>query len=184
MMEIRERTLSDNLKRIRTQRNLSLEAVAGLTGVSRSMLAQIERGESNPTVSTINKITAGLRISYEELLCPKKNELRIIDPEFGGEYSERPGKYRTLMIFPYEAGRSFEQMKITIEPGQVCGNLLPGEDMNEYVSVIKGDLVLRVQSEEYTLTEGMSARIPAGNEHVYCNRGSEQLILMLIFSKE
>lgn len=183
-MEIRERTLADNLKRIRTRRNLSLEAVAGLTGVSRSMLAQIERGESNPTVSTINKITAGLRISYEELLCPKKDELRIIDPEFLGEYSERPGKYRTLMIFPYEAGRSFEQMKIVIEPGQVCGNLLPGEEMNEYVSVISGDLVLRVGSEEYTLTEGMSARIPAGSEHVYCNRTAEQLTLMLIFSKE
>ncbi|MCR4586113.1 MAG: helix-turn-helix domain-containing protein [Lachnospiraceae bacterium] len=184
MMEIRERTLSDNLKRIRTRRNLSLEAVAGLTGVSRSMLAQIERGESNPTVSTINKITAGLRIDYEELLCPKKDELRIIDPEMAGEFSERPGKYRTLMIFPYEQGRSFEQMKAVIEPGQVLGNLLPGEDMNEYVSVISGDLVLRVQSDEYTLVEGMSARIPAGNEHVYCNRSSEKLILMIIFSKE
>lgn len=184
MMEIRERTLSDNLKRIRTQRNLSLEAVAGLTGVSRSMLAQIERGESNPTVSTINKITAGLRISYEELLCPKNDELRIIDPEQGAGYSERPGKYRALMVFPYESGRSFEQMKITVESGQVCGNLLPGEEMNEYVSVISGDLVLRVGSGEYTLTEGMSARIPAGSEHVYCNRGASQLILMIIFSKD
>ena len=44
--------IANNLKRIRDERKLSLDKVADLTGVSKSMLGQIERGESNPTIST------------------------------------------------------------------------------------------------------------------------------------
>ncbi len=183
-MELRDQSLAENLKRLRRQRNLSLDAAAHLTGVSRSMLAQIERGESNPTVSTLSKITVGLRISFEELLCPKNDELRIVDPSITPKHAGREGRYSAAYIFPYEAGRHFEQMLITIEPGQVCGRLLPEEDMNEYVTVIGGMLHLRYGDEEYDLSQGMSARIPAGAEHVYCNHETEQLRLCLIFSKE
>ena len=45
--------LAENLRRMRENRRLSLDAVARLTGVSKSMLGQIERGEVNPTVSTM-----------------------------------------------------------------------------------------------------------------------------------
>ena len=41
------------LKDARKAKNLSLDAVAKLSGVSRSMVSQIERGESSPTVSTL-----------------------------------------------------------------------------------------------------------------------------------
>ena len=48
-----------NLKRIREDRKLSLDKVADLTGVSKSMLGQIERGDSNPTITTVWKIANG-----------------------------------------------------------------------------------------------------------------------------
>ena len=41
------------LKEARKTKNLSLDAVAKLSGVSRSMVSQIEHGESSPTVSTL-----------------------------------------------------------------------------------------------------------------------------------
>jgi len=42
-----------NLENSREQRGLSLDKISELTGVSKAMLAQIEKGKSNPTVSTI-----------------------------------------------------------------------------------------------------------------------------------
>jgi XRE family transcriptional regulator, regulator of sulfur utilization len=42
-----------NLKKMREEKKLSLDKLADLTGVSKSMLGQIERGESSPTISTI-----------------------------------------------------------------------------------------------------------------------------------
>ena len=49
-MEDINAVLAENLRRMRENRRLSLDAVARLTGVSKSMLGQIERGEVNPTV--------------------------------------------------------------------------------------------------------------------------------------
>ena len=48
-----DKNIAFNLKRIRKSKNMSLDMLAERTGVSKSMLGQIERGESNPTVSTI-----------------------------------------------------------------------------------------------------------------------------------
>ena len=48
-----DKNIALNLKRIRKSKNMSLDMLAERTGVSKSTLGQIERGESNPTVSTI-----------------------------------------------------------------------------------------------------------------------------------
>ena len=59
-MEDINAVLAENLRRMRENRRLSLDAVARLTGVSKSMLGQIERGEVNPTVASLWKIAGGL----------------------------------------------------------------------------------------------------------------------------
>ena len=51
-MERNNTQLAKNLQSIRENRNLSLDQLAEMTGVSKSMLRQIEIGQSNPTVST------------------------------------------------------------------------------------------------------------------------------------
>ena len=63
-----DKNIAVNLKRIRKSRNMSLDMLAEKTGVSKSMLGQIERGESNPTVATIAKIVDGIRVTFEELI--------------------------------------------------------------------------------------------------------------------
>ncbi|HEK9068094.1 TPA: helix-turn-helix transcriptional regulator, partial [Clostridioides difficile] len=45
--------IAKNLNRLRNERNLSLGQLAELSGVSKVMLSQIEKGDSNPTVNTI-----------------------------------------------------------------------------------------------------------------------------------
>ena len=56
------------LKEARKARNLSLDALAKLSGVSRSMVSQIERGESSPTVSTLWNLTQALKVDFAELV--------------------------------------------------------------------------------------------------------------------
>ena len=45
--------ISQNARAARERKKLTLEKAAELTGVSRSMLAQIEKGEVNPTISVV-----------------------------------------------------------------------------------------------------------------------------------
>ena len=67
-----DKNIAFNLKRIRKSKNMSLDMLAERTGVSKSMLGQIERGESNPTVSTIGKIVEGLKVPFEQLIYNRK----------------------------------------------------------------------------------------------------------------
>ena len=53
-----------NVRNLREKNNLSMDQLVRLSGVSKSMLAQIERGEANPTISTLWKLL-GIRTSFK-----------------------------------------------------------------------------------------------------------------------
>jgi transcriptional regulator with XRE-family HTH domain len=63
--------LASRLKDERKAKGLSLDALAKLSGVSRSMLSQIERGESSPTVASLWNLTRALNVDFAELLDEK-----------------------------------------------------------------------------------------------------------------
>lgn len=56
--------IAENLKTLRTERNLSLGQLAELSGISKVMLSQIEKGDTNPTINTLWKIAKGLKVPY------------------------------------------------------------------------------------------------------------------------
>ena len=60
--------LPARLKEARRAQGLSLDAVAKLSGVSRSMVSQIERGESSPTIATLWNLTRALQVDFAGLL--------------------------------------------------------------------------------------------------------------------
>ncbi len=62
------KSIAKHLKSVRKARGLSLDKTATLTGVSKAMLGQIERGESSPTIATLWKIATGLECSFSSFL--------------------------------------------------------------------------------------------------------------------
>ena len=66
--------IGKNLNNVRKRRRLSLDKVAELTGVSKAMLGQIERGESTPTVNVLWKIATGLKVSFSSLLANREED--------------------------------------------------------------------------------------------------------------
>ena len=64
-----------NLKQIRQSKGMSLGEVAEQTGVSKSMLAQIEKGTANPSLGVLGKITSGLHIEFQTLIDPPRERL-------------------------------------------------------------------------------------------------------------
>ena len=63
-----QKLIAMNTKEIRERKKLTLDAAAKLTGVSRSMLAQIEKGDVNPTVSVLWKLANGYKVSFTSLV--------------------------------------------------------------------------------------------------------------------
>ena len=56
--------IGTGLKEARNKLGLSLSDVSTVTGVSKIMLSQIERGESTPTIAILWKIANGLQVTY------------------------------------------------------------------------------------------------------------------------
>jgi transcriptional regulator with XRE-family HTH domain len=55
------------IRDLRTEKGLSLEALAGEAGISKNMLSLIERGEGNPSWSTVEGIAAALGIAVSQI---------------------------------------------------------------------------------------------------------------------
>jgi transcriptional regulator with XRE-family HTH domain len=54
--------IAGRVRALRGERGLSLEALAGRSGVSRSMISRVERGESSPTAVVLDRIANGLGV--------------------------------------------------------------------------------------------------------------------------
>src|SRR5262245_38577308 len=62
--------IAGRVRELRTAQGLSLDALAGKSGVSRSMISLIERGETSPTAVVLEKLAAGLGATLSSLFDP------------------------------------------------------------------------------------------------------------------
>ena len=60
--------LGKNLKRIRTEKQLSQGVIARKLKVHRAYISGVEHGKRNPTLATIEKLAGALGVSADELL--------------------------------------------------------------------------------------------------------------------
>jgi transcriptional regulator with XRE-family HTH domain len=56
------------IRRLRTERGISQEGLAAVSGVDRTFLGEVERGEANPSVGVLQRIASGLTIPLSELI--------------------------------------------------------------------------------------------------------------------
>lgn len=169
-----------NLKRIREEKKLSLDKVAELTSVSKSMLGQIERGESNPTITTVWKIANGLKVSFTTLMSTNQNETLLIKRENIEPLVEDNGKFRLYPFFPYEDGRPFEMFTVEIDKGGYLSSESHNEGTEEFITVFEGEVTIRINDEESVISKGNSIRFKADKAHIYHNSGKELLKMSMV----
>lgn len=62
-----QRALGKAIRELRNEQGDSLETLAGQAGITKNMLSLIERGEGNPSWTTVRGIAAALGVSISEL---------------------------------------------------------------------------------------------------------------------
>lgn len=179
-MENLNLVIADNLKRIREEKKLSLEKAAELTGVSKTMLGQIERGESSPTITTLWKIANGLKTSFSTLIDSPQPDTVIIEKGSITPLIEDNGKFRLYPFFPYENGRRFEMYSVEIEKGGYLSADAHGSGTQEFITVFEGEMTLRIGNEEYTVANGSSIKFKADKPHSYHSSGDTTARLSMI----
>lgn len=167
-------SIGENLKKTRKTKNLSLDQVAKLTSVSKAMLGQIERGESNPTISTLWKISTGLKISLSSLINEANHDLSIIDIKDISPIQEHSGGMLLYSIFPFNAKTGFEILLIEMDGNCYHTSQPHDEGVEEYITVLEGELEIRIGEKSLTLNKGQSIRFNASIEHSYNNKTNKK----------
>lgn len=172
--------IGNKLKDIRNKRNLSLDEVTKLTGVSKAMLGQIERGQSNPTVSTLWKIATGLKVSFSFFIDENQDDLKVVNQDEINPIIEDDDKMRLFPIFPFDANKGFEIFTIELEPE--CNHISTPHNngVEEYIIVTEGEIELSVNDKKFILKKGNSIKFVANKPHVYKNKKNSKAVFQNI----
>ena len=172
--------IGNKLKNIRNSRNLSLDDVAELTGVSKAMLGQIERGKSNPTVSTLWKISTGLRVSFSSFIDESKEELKVINIDEIEPVIEEDSTMKLYPIFPFDPNRGVEIFTIELEKGCIHESSSHNSGVEEYIIVTEGEIEMTIGEENFILKKGCSIKFMADKNHTYKNLNEDKAVFQHI----
>lgn len=180
-MEI-QKIIAANIKELRTYKGLTLEEAAKATNVSRSMLAQIEKGEVNPTISVLWKIANGYKVSFTSLTENRERGSFVIREKDITPLAECNGNYINYPVFPFQENKSFETYRIQIKAGGFLDAQPHLTGTEEYITVFSGQVEITAGTETVLLDIGDSIRFMADVPHSYRNVGKEDVFLsMLIY---
>ena len=172
--------VAKNIKRLREENKLSMDELVRLSGVSKSMLAQIERGDGNPTNSTLWKISNGMKVPFDALTVRPKSPYEIVKTAEIQPLLEDGGKVRNYSLFPDNENRRFAVYYLELEEGSYWESEPHLRGTTEFITIFTGKIEILADGQSFIVEKGESIRFRADTIHSYKNIGNETAILHMI----
>ncbi len=173
-----------NLRRIRMERGLALEALAQASGVSRAMLSQIELGRSTPTIKLLWKISRALGLPFAALVssAPSSEETRVMRSDSARRLTSHDGRFSSRALFPIDRDRRIElyELKLAARGLERAEPHAPGTV--EILLVQSGAVEISVDRTTFELGPGDAIQFRADGPHAYRNCGTSEAVMSLIMS--
>lgn len=169
-----------NIRRLREENHLSMEELSKISGVSKSMLAQVERGEGNPTLSTLWKISNGMKVPFDALTVRPKYPYEIVKTAEIQPLLEDNGKVKNYSIFPDDENRRFAVYYLELEQGSYWESEPHLKGTTEFITIFTGCIEICSDNQKFIVNKGESIRFLADTNHSYKNIGECTAILHMI----
>ena len=165
--------LGQRIRQLRDARKLSLEALAERCGVSRSNISLIERGQSSPTATVLDKLSVGLGVSLASLfevpaeapspLARRADQVLWTDPASG---------YQRRNLSPACAS-PLQMVEVVFPPGARVAYDTAERDgpVHQQVWLIDGEMEVTVGSAPWRLQAGDCLAMPLAQPMSYHNPG-------------
>jgi len=175
---MRRVVIGDQLRQLRTQRGLSLRALATEAGVSATLLSQIERGVTEPSLATLRRLAGVFGSSLATLFeDPAAPELWISRP---GERSRLLGPKGQVAYERLTPGNGqLEVLRGVLQPGEATAGEPWGHASLECVFVVAGSLTAEVAGVRHTVTGGEAITFDSRQPHRYLNDSAEPVEFIL-----
>ena len=174
--------VAENLRLLREERNLSLQNLAERTGVSKSMLRQIETGKSSPTIETLWKIANGMRISFTSLLRSRVSRAVLRNFRDEEPLRDEARGYRAYPVVPFNPEGAFELYYVEVDPGCLMESEPHNGLVEEHVLVLQGELSVRVGDRTYRVCREQCLSFMADLPHAYENSEDTMVFAAMVLS--
>lgn len=166
------------IQRLRSTGNLSLGDLSEMSGVAKSMISQIEKNESNPTIGTLSRLSQALGISVEDVLSSpgqsgnliqkaKSQDIPLIKSEDGLCELRIIGWINTVQFIQWYDFRAEPGGKLESSP-HPAGSV-------ENLSILSGTARVTVSGDNWEAKAGETLRYKADQEHMIENIGNTAL---------
>ena len=172
-----------NLRRLRVKRGLSLERLARHSGVSRTMLSQIELGQSAPTITTLWKIARSLGVTFSALIARGDDSApRVLKPGAAKLLTNQDRSFTSRALFPFGEPRraEFYELRLKAHGLEEASPHPPGTTENLVVTA--GAVQIQVAGTSYELGVGDAILFVADVSHTYRNVGASEAVMYLVMT--
>jgi transcriptional regulator with XRE-family HTH domain len=166
--------LADEVRHHRKRCELSLEGLASLSGVSRSMISKIERAEATPSTAVLSRLAEALDVTFSRLMAPAaEREVLLIPAARQPVLRDENSGFLRRCLSPVLPGRGIDWVLNTLPPGADTGEFVAHRrGVSEYIYVLKGRLRAVVGERVIAVGEGDSLYFEADAGHSFTNIGS------------
>lgn len=168
---------------LRQGRGMSLDELSRKAGVSKSMLSQIERNQTNPTVAVVWRLANALGVSLGELLEGGRRPDRMLAvlPAHATPTLKSPdGRCELRILGPIELAGQFEWYELHVQPGGVLDSMPHEPGTREHLTVLGGCLEVEAGGERSKVRAGETLRYAADAAHMIRNAGRSHATAMLV----
>lgn len=173
--------LGERIKARRLGLGWSLNDLAARAGVSRAMLSKVERAQSSPTITVLQKVAAALGVSAASLIGIERDRpVVILRGAEAATFRDGTTGYER-QIFPAVEGSPVELIRGRLVGRGTSGDLsIQPAGSRKYVVVESGEVVLQVAEARYPLGDGDVCLFPADVPHRFDNPGTRPCRLLMI----
>lgn len=172
----------NRVKELRAANDWSLDQLAKTSGVSRSMLSQIERNNANPTIAVAFRIAQALGMTLADLVDDPEaaSAIRVVrsDDRMYHYRSDKDCSIRTLS--PLDLEKDVEFYELRLKEGGSLRSSAHFEGTREFVTLERGKIRVESGSDMEELNKGDSANYRADQPHAISNAGRGDAVVLLV----
>ncbi len=173
------------IQRCRKERGLTLEQLADKSGVSKSMLSQVERGQANPTFAVLWSLTRALRIEFADLIeggaiQGRDHPIIITSVTTTPEMKSADGLCRLRILSPARLAGGTEWYDVQLEPGGTLVSSAHAPGAFEHLTALVEKIEVTCDGASSVLEPGETARYPADVPHRITNISSRPARALLV----
>jgi len=181
-----ERTIGCNIRKLRSEKTLTLTEVAKKADITKSTLSKIETGQISAPISTLIRIAKAMNLPVVLFFAEEKSQpLYVLTRKGNGSIVTRNGSrfgysYEGLAL--EKQNKYVEPFILTINPSDPVG--IFRHDGQEFDYIISGSMEFTIGNEKLTLKAGDSLYFDSNHVHKTQVIGKKPVKFLCVFIQE